>query len=137
MATSNKKGEPNLAPKFFLKQRAGYVYLIDYALGKTVENIKKNPTVAISGMDVDTLLGYKMTGKVQIIGEGAVYKKMIAELRRKAVVLSARRIAEGVRRQRKHKYFELSFPENALIYKIKIREVIEIGPSGHLNKMVL
>ena len=51
LATADKAGKPNSAPKFFLKTNGKIVYLIDYSIGKTAENLKENSKVSLSFLD--------------------------------------------------------------------------------------
>ena len=54
VATCDFKGRPNAAPKFFLKFEHNFIYLVDYTIGMTWENLKVNPKASLSLMDPDT-----------------------------------------------------------------------------------
>ncbi|HRZ86309.1 MAG TPA: pyridoxamine 5'-phosphate oxidase family protein [bacterium] len=134
VGTCDFKGNPNVVPKFFLRQTGRNVYLIDNAHGKTLDNIRANPRMSIAFMDVDALVGYKIAGRVKIIERGSAYEKIMAQMRRKSVVLSARRIAEGVRRERHSHGYELEFPEDCVIYQMRMQEVVEVDTAGNILK---
>lgn len=134
IATCDFEGRPNVSPKFFLKLEGKCIYLIDYALGKTLHNLTFNPRAALTIMDTDSLTGYQMYGRVEIIRRGPLFMKMLKELRKKEIALSAKRIADGVHREVKHEMFELNFPEQVVVYKIRIGEQVEVLANGHLEK---
>jgi predicted pyridoxine 5'-phosphate oxidase superfamily flavin-nucleotide-binding protein len=134
VATSDLKGQPNAAPKFFLKAEDKFIYLVDYIIGKTWENIKVNPHVSLSFMDTDSLIGYQINGSVQIINSGEEYEKILEELLERQIDLSTKRIIEGVTSGKVHKGFELGIPDKYVILKVKIEEAVEIGPSGILKR---
>jgi len=134
VATADFDGNPNAAPKFLLKIEDNFIYLVDYIIGRTWENVKINPKVSLSFMDSDTLLGYQINGRIEIIDHGPLYDKMSAELSKKEIELSAQRIIEGIYKDKKHKTFEVGLPEKMVIFKVKIEEIVEIGTSGKLTR---
>lgn len=134
VASCDFKGKPNAAPKFLLKVEDGCIYLIDYSLSKTWENLKKNPQVSLSFMDTDTLRGYQINGPVEIIEQGKTYDVLLHQLREREVSLSAKRIIEGLRREKGHQTYEVAIPERFVIFKVTIKEVVEISPRGELTK---
>lgn len=134
VATCDFSGRPNAAPKFVLKVEHNCVYLIDYSLSRTWENLKINPVVSLSFMDTDSLKGYQVNGPVEIIDKGPQFKEMLEELRAREINLSVKRIIEGVHRQKAHGTFELEIPERFVVFKVAIKEITEIGSKGELRK---
>jgi len=134
VATCNLDNRPNAAPKFFLKVEAGFIYLVDYTIGRTWENLKVNPRASLSFVDVDTLMCYQINGTVEIIDKGPIYDKVLSEVREKLISLSTVRIIEGVSTGKPHKGFELSIGENFVILKVKIEEAAEIGQNGEVAR---
>ena len=134
VATCDFEGRPNAAPKFLLKIKENFIYLVDYSLSRTWENLKINPKVSLSFVDTDTLKGYQVNGSVDIIYKGDTFNKLFNELKEKAISLSAKRIIEGLHRERTHENFEVSLPEKLAIFKVKIDEVVEISPRGELKR---
>ncbi len=132
VASCNLEGCPNAAPKFILKVENGFIYLVDYTIGSTYRNLKINPRVSISLVDADSLAGYQVNGEAQILESPQVYEDIMRDLQHRKIDLSARRIAEGVSRGRKHQNFEVSISDKIVIFKIKINEVVEIGPRGEI-----
>jgi predicted pyridoxine 5'-phosphate oxidase superfamily flavin-nucleotide-binding protein len=133
VATCDLHHRPNAVPKFFLTMPgAAGIYLIDYTWGRTWENLKVNPRVSLSLVDTETLHGYQMNGTAEILSTGLEYDTVAKELLQKEVDLSAKRIIEGVARGKKHRAFELSLPDKFVIFKVKITEIVEIGPAGDL-----
>ncbi|MDD5254567.1 MAG: pyridoxamine 5'-phosphate oxidase family protein [Candidatus Omnitrophica bacterium] len=130
VATSDKQGKPNAAPKFILKLDGNFIYLVDYTMGRTYANLKANPRISLSFMDTESLAGYQVNGGAGLIESGPEYEAICAEVLTREVGLSARRIIEGVTREKKHHNFEVAIRDTVVIIKVEIKEVIEIGPSG-------
>ena len=133
VATCDLKGQPNAAPKLLLDFDKQYIYLVDYTIGKTWENLKLNPRVSLSFSDVESLNGYRINGSVEIIAEGPLYEKMSAKLGEMATQLSVERVLAGIRRKKAHEHFELGIPDKFVVFKIKMQEITEISPQGKLH----
>jgi predicted pyridoxine 5'-phosphate oxidase superfamily flavin-nucleotide-binding protein len=134
VATCDFQGNPNVAPKFILKLENNFIYLIDYVIGRSYEHLKENPRVSLSIMNLDNLTGYQVNGSAELIKEGKDHEQLLKETVEKEISLSTKRIIEGVGRGEKHSSFELSLSAKVVIYKVKIEEVVEIGPSGELKR---
>ncbi len=134
VATCDFFGRPNAAPKFVLKQENKYIYLVDYTIGKTWENLKTNPKVSLSLMDSETLTGYQINGSVELIEQGPLYNKMVREFREREICLSAQRVVEGLYRGQKHESFEVVLPEKIVIFKVKMQGLVEIGSGGNIRR---
>jgi predicted pyridoxine 5'-phosphate oxidase superfamily flavin-nucleotide-binding protein len=130
VATCNLKGQPNAAPKLYLKYQDEAIYLVDYSFGKTWENLKINARASISAMNSDHLTGYRINGSVELIENTPFYDEVMKELKEKEISLSVERIIEGIHRGKRHESFELEIPKRFVIYKLNVEEMAEIGPSG-------
>lgn len=134
VATCDLEGNPNVAPKLFLKVENDHIYLIDYVIGRTFQNLVVNPKVSLAVTDRDSLTGYQINGPVEILSTGAAYDNFVDEFQKKGLSLSSRRIVEGVLRGEGHTNFEAVFPNKVVVFKVKISEVVEIRSSGELKR---
>jgi predicted pyridoxine 5'-phosphate oxidase superfamily flavin-nucleotide-binding protein len=134
VATADKLGKPNCAPKLLLKIDGGAAYFIDYSIGKTAENLKVNAEASLSFIDINSLYGYRLNGKVEIIQKGTIYDECLKELKEKEMKLSVERIVKGVQAGKAHKDFELDVSERFLVYKVSIEEGCEISPRGVIKR---
>ena len=134
VATVNKDGRPNAAPKFILKIEPPFVYLVDHIIGQTYENIQANRYVSISFMDSENLEGYRLNGQADIIKDGKAFETLSLELHRRFVKLSASRVIEGVKTGKKNEHFEIEMPDKFVILKIRVEEATKIGSQGDLWK---
>ncbi|MFH1506820.1 MAG: pyridoxamine 5'-phosphate oxidase family protein [Candidatus Omnitrophota bacterium] len=138
VATSDLCSRPNAAPKFVLKTDRDCIYLVDYSISRTWQNLRINPRASLSFMDTDNLVGYHINGFVEIIDKGPSYEEMSEEFNKKELALSSKRIVEAVTTGKRHRAFEVgSLKKKFRIYKIKIQEVVEIGPEGNLEREVI
>lgn len=137
IATCDFDHRPNVAPKLLLKIAADCIYLADYVMGRTYRNIKINPRVSLSTVNMDTLTGYQINGKGEIIEKGKEYEAFIEHFREKQIQLCVTRIIEGVHKEQKHTTFETSLPERIVVFKIRAKEIVEIIPTGRLKRKKL
>ncbi|MDD5195122.1 MAG: pyridoxamine 5'-phosphate oxidase family protein [Candidatus Omnitrophica bacterium] len=137
MATCDHSGRPNVAPKFLLNTVRNCIYLADYVIGRTYRNLKINPQASLSTMDFNTLTGYQINGYVTLIDKGPVYRSLLKDFERGKIKFSAKRLIEGVRKEKKYKDFELEFPEKIVIYKIQAYEIVRIGIKGTVEKQAI
>jgi predicted pyridoxine 5'-phosphate oxidase superfamily flavin-nucleotide-binding protein len=134
VASCNLEGRPNAAPKFLLKVEANYIYLVDYIIGNTFRNLKANPRVSLSFLDDNSLVGYQINGKVEIIDHGPEYLAALDDLARKEINLSATRIIDGVIKGQVHKAYEVAASKQFVILKVKVEEIVQIQSSGSLHR---
>jgi predicted pyridoxine 5'-phosphate oxidase superfamily flavin-nucleotide-binding protein len=134
VGTSTLDGKPNNVSKLFLKTENNLIYLVDYSIGRTYNNIKENPQVSLSFFDLDNLVGYQINGPVELIEKGAEYDKIKAELTEKEISLATERIIKGVATGRSHENFEFAPPRHFVIFKIKMEEIAEVSYSGEVKR---
>ena len=134
VATCDFKGRPNAAPKFVLKVESGRVYLVDYTIGTTLGNLKVNPRISMSLVDVRTLKSYQFNGSVKVMMRGKLYDKMRNEMMNKEVRLTTQRIIDEVRGHPTHETFEVLISEKFVIFEVTIDEVVEMDIHGGLKR---
>ncbi len=130
LATADKTGKPNAAPKFLLKFEKPHVYLVDYSFATTTANLKVNPQACLSFMDIDNLEGYRVYGSVELIEQGKEFKRLAQEVERRNIQLSADRVIEASRTGKKYSHFALERPDKFIVIKFKIEESTKIGTRG-------
>ena len=134
VATCDLAHTPNVAPKFLLKVENDCIYLVDYIIGRTWRNLKINPQASLSTINLDSIVGYQLNGRIEIMEGGPAFKTLLKELNDKLVDFSTKRVIEGIRTNRPHQHTEISFPDRVAIFKISINEIIRIGPQGTLER---
>ncbi len=134
VATCDLQGHPSAAPKLILRIEGNFIYLVDYALSKTYDNLKCNPRISLSFSNSDNLKGYQVNGSVELIEAGRVYEEFSVELNQKEVSLSTDRIIKGINTGKHHENFEVAVPKRFVIFKVKIEEVVEILYGGGLKR---
>lgn len=134
LATSDASGRPYVAPKFLIKIASENVYLADFVLGRTIQNLKGRPEASLSIINMDTLIGHQMNGLAEVFEGGDEYKKMLPEIEKRQLYFSVERVVEGVRAGKKHPHFEVGFPSRLAVIKFTIKEIVNIAPDGHVEK---
>jgi len=133
VATCNKDGEPNAAVKLFLKMKGEEIYLADFSMGTTCNNLQANPQLSLAFEDVETSKGYRINGRVVIISEGPEYDALVEDVRKRETEIVVNRVLEGLQRNRRYKGHMVSTCDKFVIYKITIEQIVEFGPQGALR----
>jgi len=67
LATSDKEGQPNVSPKeIFAVYDEEHIAIADIASPVSVRNIKNNPAVCVSAVDIFSQSGFKIIGTAQL-----------------------------------------------------------------------
>ena len=134
VGTSDLHGKPFVAPKLFVKAEGNFIYLVDFVFGRIWQNLKINPWISMSLMNYDNLTGYQINGVAELITSGQEYDTIVSDLGAREVKLTAERVIQSLQKGKKHKHFEVAFPSRTVIFKIGVNEVVELAPSGALNR---
>jgi len=68
LATVNAKGEPNVSPKeMFVAHSDDSLLIANIASPASVANIRENPAVCVSFIDIFTQKGFKLRGRASIV----------------------------------------------------------------------
>ena len=71
LATANEEGVPNVSPKeAFAAQGAHHLLIANIASPRSVRNIRVNPQVCVSFVDVFVEKGYKLRGTAEVVPPG-------------------------------------------------------------------
>ena len=133
VATCDLFNKPNASPKFLLSVENNYIYLVDYVISKTWRNIKENSQISISVIDMNTLVGYQLIGIAEILKRGKERKKMKDVLNRKIMDLSIDRVISAVKSGFKSEGYEISMPVRVVIFKVDVKEIVIISPTGRVK----
>lgn len=72
LATVSEAGEPNVSPKeMFVAYDDKHLLIANIASPRSVKNIRTNPMVCVSLIEIFKQKGYKLTGQARIIEAGA------------------------------------------------------------------
>ena len=137
IGTSDAKGNPYVMPKFLITVDNDFIYLADYIIGPTFENLKVNPKVSLAVIDIKTLIRYQINGKAEIIDKGLEFDKLTNELKEKEVNFTVERVVKSIQTGKKDQNFELVFPNRFIVIKIKAKEIVKISSIGKLEKRSL
>ena len=134
IATTNLDNRPNVAPKFLLKIENDLIYLVDYVKNTTLKNIKINPKVSMSFVNPNNLKDYQINGVAEVVDKGAAYIELLKEYSKKQVEFSTQRLISSLHDKKARKSFEVEFPSDVAILKVKINEAVGIGLKGNLER---
>lgn len=81
VATATPTGEPNVTPKAVQLLDDEHLVFADIFSRKTRQNLRSNPRVAITVADQATSKGYQLKGRADLLTAGAVYERLVRELK--------------------------------------------------------
>lgn len=83
LATADANGIPNVSPKeMFIHHENGTLLIANIASPKSVSNIKANPNICVSFVEIFKQKGFKLVGRALYIEESAdVFQSYLARLR--------------------------------------------------------
>lgn len=134
LGTCDSSGMPFVVPKFLIRIIGSTIYLADYVMGRTCENLKSNPKVSLSIINLESLIGYEMNGYAEMLVGGDEFDEILKDLEKRKMHFSVERIIAGVQRGKSHQVFEGEFPEQLAVLIIKVKQIIHISPSGCIKK---
>ena len=133
VGTSDLSGQPNAVPKYIVEIDNGFIYLADYVIGQTFKNLKINPKISLSTIDIKTLEGLQINGEAKIITKGPLYKKLLKAMVKQEVRHTAKRIIEDVKGVQKSDAYEVQFPERVVMFKVRCKKITKISIAGNLK----
>lgn len=80
---------------------------MDDNIAKTVENLRGNPWVSLSFMDIENLEGYRLSGPVELIEDGKAFTDLFGQFDKKLVRFTADRMIEGLHSVKRYQHFGL------------------------------
>lgn len=85
LATSTKKGKPNVVPVGLVHAISDNEVLIgDVWFNKTRKNLEQNPQVAISFTDFKRWDSYQLKGRAKIFSSGEIYERALEMMKKNA-----------------------------------------------------
>ena len=131
--TCDLDGQPNAVPKYIIKIEDGFIYLADYVIGRTSKNLKINPRISLSTIDMNTLESWQINGAASMITDKAQHKRLLKAMIGQEVRHSAKRVMEDVRGTQKYDSYQVSFPEKVVIFKVRCEKITKISITGKLH----
>ncbi len=81
LATTNKKGHPNVSPKGPLRIADNKTLAFaDLFSKKTNDNLKENPWIAVSVVDAGKKEGFQFRGKAEVLTDGPLFEQIVKEI---------------------------------------------------------
>jgi predicted pyridoxine 5'-phosphate oxidase superfamily flavin-nucleotide-binding protein len=109
VATVNKKGLPNVSPKGPLRiVDDKTLAFADLFSKKTRDNLKNNPGIAVSVVDVEKKEGFQFRGKAEVLTDGPLFDRIVQE------------ISKPYRKT----------PLVQSVVKIRVKEIHDLAPPG-------
>lgn len=125
VATCSLDGYPNAAPKMLVKYSRGKLYFVDVAFGVTYKNLKVNPRLSISFVDLEKLRTYRLKASVRVLEEKRHVDKFRKAIDKNLNKMMVDRVLEGASRGRAHANFIAKVPSEIVIFEAKLLEIIE------------
>ncbi|MGE5309007.1 MAG: pyridoxamine 5'-phosphate oxidase family protein [Deltaproteobacteria bacterium] len=133
VATVYDGGKPYVAPKFLISVECDTLFLADFVLGKTWDNLSRQPVLSLAVLNYDTLEGFQLNGTARLLRKGKEYDRLIGLLEQREISLTADRVLASLEANRKSKMVEIAFPKDFGIIRADIGDILTIGCGGKLE----
>ncbi|MBU2102533.1 MAG: pyridoxamine 5'-phosphate oxidase family protein [Candidatus Omnitrophica bacterium] len=137
IATSDGKGNPSVSTKVLLQAKGNTVYVVDHVYGRTCKNLKINPKVCLSSIDMEEQVGYQLYGFAELVKDKQKYNKLVQEVKGRQIHFATARVIKGVRRERSHGKFEVLQMQNFYFFKVNIKAISRVDFMGERHKKEL
>jgi predicted pyridoxine 5'-phosphate oxidase superfamily flavin-nucleotide-binding protein len=130
VSTIDRDGFPHSSCKGIVKiDKTGRLYLLDLYRGKTWENLRYNPHIAVTAVDEHRFKGYCLKGKAEIISE-KVLDYHIAEAWEKRVAKRiAQRVLKNIRGLKGHpRHPEADLPKPKYLIVMEVEKIVDLTP---------
>ncbi len=116
VATASKDGAPNVTPKGTVQALdENTIIFADLFSLKTRDNLKNNPQVAVTLVDLEKFVGYQFKGKAELIDSGPLFDKVKEDLKKAPKPL----------------------PEPKYVAKITVEEIFDQSPGPNAGKKIV
>ncbi|AOY57234.1 pyridoxamine 5'-phosphate oxidase family protein [Desulfococcus multivorans] len=115
VATVNPDGMPNVTPKGTVQVLDEHTIIFaDLFSVKTRDNLRNNPNIAVTVVDLNKFTGYQFKGKAELIDTGPLYDKVKEDLKKAPTPL----------------------PEPRYVAKITVEEIYDQSPGPNAGKKI-
>ncbi len=130
VSTIDKNGSPHNACKGIVDiTKGGKVYLLDLYMGKTFENLTKNPNISITAVDEHKFIGYSLKGKANIIEKDKIGPQLMKLWESKITSRISYRVLKNIQGEKGHsRHPEALLPKPEYMILVDIEEVIDLMP---------
>ena len=131
VGTVSSSGTPNLSLKGVVEvDPRGFIYFIDLYRGKTRNNIKHDPRVALTVFSVREFQGYQFKGVASLIEAGPKFDRMAKAWFAKRRAVLAKRIVHNIRHGHSHGRSETSLPRPKYLVRVRVNKIYNLAPSS-------
>jgi general stress protein 26 len=119
VASSDKKGKPNSAPKMLIDiVKPNRVYFLDFKFTQTYANIEANPYASVSFMNDDEFRGYRVNGRCRHLESGEEFEMIKGLWEKRLIRYEADRIIRRVTGGYSAKEAENLLPKDFVISRL-------------------
>ena len=135
VSTIGRDRSPHNSCKGIVKiNRSGRIYLLDLYKGKTFENLKQNPHIAITAADEHRFIGYCLKGKAGMVSGDKLTPRLIKAWEARINKRITQRLIENVQGRKGHpQHPEALFPKPEYMIVMETEEVVDLTPH-HLRR---
>ena len=130
VSTIDKNGSPRNSCKGIVEiTEDGRIYLLDLYMGKTYENLTKNPNINITAVDEHKFIGYSLKGRASIIKKDKISAHLMRLWENKITSRITHRVLKNIQGEKGHsKHPEALLPKPAYMILIEVEEVVDLIP---------
>ncbi|MCK4912425.1 MAG: pyridoxamine 5'-phosphate oxidase family protein [Candidatus Omnitrophica bacterium] len=113
----------------------GKVYLLDLYRGKTLSNLKLNPTISITAVDEDEFRGFTLKGVAKIVEREEIKEHIITRWEDKIIQRVSKRVIGHIKKDKKSSHHpEVIFPQPQYLIEMDLKAIVDLTPKNLKKK---
>jgi hypothetical protein len=130
VSTIDKDGSPHNACKGIVEiTEDGRIYLLDLYMGRTYENLIKNPKISVTAVDEHKFIGYSLKGRAGIIKKDKISRQLMRLWENKITSRITHRVMKNLRGEKGHsRHPEALLPKPEYMILVNVEKIIDLIP---------
>lgn len=130
VSTIDALGLPHSSCKGIVKiNKKGRVYLIDLYKGRTFDNLRRNPHLAVTAVDEHRFKGFCLKGKAALCNARELSAHIITAWEKRIVQRITQRVVKNVSGEKGHfPHPEVLLPKPKYMIVMQVEEIVDLTP---------
>jgi general stress protein 26 len=130
VSTIDNNGFTHTSCKGLVKiEEQGRVYLLDLYMGRTYENLKRDPHLSITAVDEHKFIGYCLKGEARLIHKHELAPEIIKAWEEKITSRLTKRLIKNLREEKGHPaHPEALLPNPEYLIVVEVEEIVDLTP---------
>lgn len=117
-------------------EEEGKIYIIDLYKAQTLANLKNNPVVTITAVDVSSFEGYSLKGIAKIVDRVQIKEHIIKKWEERVINRISGRVVKDIKKDKRSLIHpEACFPRPEYMIEMEVQEIVDLRPAHLTQRM--